>query len=358
VLQQVWSGVADHRRQALQALKSFAASQMAGQPRQLAAGCNVLWSWRGQPELRFLQSGIAALYHTEDSNRDEKGGRRARGMARRQKECESGLRGCRERSAEVWFARLRAKLRHGRWRESVLSQVLGLWRRLLLLGPSKPGRPASAGRRRLGCTRAHGQASWRPAPESLHRAGRQQAGSSPEGAGGGMPPAGSCDSVGGLLLLGEGPGMSTIGTGAGGGAVMRVSRMPTPSIIACGAWRQGRRAGHQRRQTGDPAERAFFREEKAGRVRAVLKQGPASTNTLPARSDPPTHAPAARRQTPPTWPPTACPSAAAGSRQSARPRQCCSRGPPFSGAPRACSQRWRRGLPTPQSCRRFSAPPA
>jgi hypothetical protein len=176
VLQQVWSGVADHRRQALQALKSFAASQMAGQPRQLAAGCNVLWSWRGQPELRFLQSGIAALYHTEDSNRDEKGGRRARGMARRQKECESGLRGCRERSAEVWFARLRAKLRHGRWRESVLSQVLGLWRRLLLLGPSKPGRPASAGRRRLGCTRAHGQASWRPAPESLHRAGRQAAG--------------------------------------------------------------------------------------------------------------------------------------------------------------------------------------
>ena len=82
--------------------------------------------------------------------------------------------------------------------------------------------------------------------------------------------------------------MSTIGTGAGGGAVMRVSRMPTPSIRACGAWRQGRRAGHQRRQTGDPAERAFFREEKAGRVRAALKQGPASTNT-PARAFGPSH---------------------------------------------------------------------
>ena len=34
----------------------------------------------------------------------------------------------------------------------------------------------------------------------------------------------------GALVLG--PGMSTIGTGAGGGAVIRVSRMPTPSIMA------------------------------------------------------------------------------------------------------------------------------
>jgi hypothetical protein len=42
----------------------------------------------------------------------------------------------------------------------------------------------------------------------------------------------SVEGMGALVPCAGGPGMSTIGTGAGGGAVMRVSKIPTPSIIA------------------------------------------------------------------------------------------------------------------------------
>lgn len=42
----------------------------------------------------------------------------------------------------------------------------------------------------------------------------------------------SVEDKGALVPWAGGPGMSTIGTGAGGGAVMRVSKIPTPSIIA------------------------------------------------------------------------------------------------------------------------------
>jgi len=42
----------------------------------------------------------------------------------------------------------------------------------------------------------------------------------------------SVEGMGALVPCAGGPGMSTIGTGAGGGAVMRVNKIPTPSIIA------------------------------------------------------------------------------------------------------------------------------
>jgi hypothetical protein len=48
-----------------------------------------------------------------------------------------------------------------------------------------------------------------------------------------MPAEGVSWLIMGLPLVGEGPGRSIMGTGAGGGAVIRVSRIPTPSIIAC-----------------------------------------------------------------------------------------------------------------------------